>query len=95
MQNLEIGSINGSWDNFEVTYNQAGEPNNQGHLTITYLFPDDKYQVTGTNTAGETVNETVDVQEGQEEVTPEQIFWLIADVLTATLCPQCGTTDPE
>lgn len=53
------------------------------------------YDVSGTLHTGETINEIAEVT-ASEEVTPEQIFWLVADILEALLCPECGEpTDPK
>ena len=54
-----------------------------------------QYSVFGTDHTGQNFEEDVNV-ESSEAVTPEQIFWLIAQVLESVFCPECGDkTDPE
>ena len=89
---FELDSIQGTWDEFTAIYKhkQSGD---LGHLQIIHDFEND-FIVTGQDHTGLDVNEVATIEES-EEVTPEQIFWLVADVLKAVLCPECSTTNPE
>ena len=84
--------LTGDSSNFTVTYEHIASG---GTGQFQFVQNTNQYSVFGTSHTGETVEEDVTI-EASEEVTPEQVFWLIAQVLEAVFCPECGDkTDPE
>ena len=82
----------GDVDNFTANYEHIAS-GAVGQLQFVRL--ENEYSVFGTNHAGQAIEETVTV-ESSSTPTPKQIFWLVADILKAVLCPECGDkTDPE
>ena len=82
----------GDIDNFTANYEHT-ETGLTGQLQFIKLG--NEYSVFGELHTGETIEETV-VIEASSAPTPKQIFWLVAEVLKALLCPECGDkTNPE
>ena len=82
----------GDIDNFTANYEHVAS-GAVGQIQFIKLGND--YSVFGQLHTGETIEETVTI-EASAAPTPKQIFWLVAEVLKAVFCPECGDkTDPE
>jgi len=84
--------LTGDVSNFTATYEHI---NSEAVGQFQFVQNNNQYSVFGTDHTGLQFEEDVTI-EASEEVTPEQIFWLIAQVLESVFCPECGDkTDPE
>ena len=90
--NIILIEVAGDSSNFTATYEHINSGSTGQFQAVQNT---NQYSVFGTDHTGQTIEEDVTI-EASEEVTPEQVFWLIAQVLESVFCPECGDkTDPE